>query len=131
MMPKKADGTGRVWIETQNKHAETLHLDELPWGNSRPLDMGRPPINIAARRRGAGGSGKIYRLRMERPSDWKPVRDPTISFGLSSGHINETLFYLAEFWREKEVPFQCMTNQNGAVFDNSLLFGGQFLKNLS
>ena len=131
MMPKKADGTGRIWIETQNKHVEVLHLDELPWGNSRPLEMGRPQVYIPGRRRGSGGAGTIYRLRMQRPVGWQPVKDPTISFGLSSKHINETLFYLADFWRYHEVPFQCLLSKNGAIFNNALLSGDQFIANLS
>ena len=117
-MPKRLDGTGRVWIRATYNAFEVLKLDELPWGDGRSLEDGRPRINIGPSRRGGGGRNKLYRVRMERPDDWDKKADPTISFCLSSGHINETLAFLADFWREKEIPFQRITNEYGNGFNN-------------
>ena len=122
-MPRKLDGSGQVYIQACERAFEVLRLDELPWGNNRSLEQGRLPQNMTARRRSMSGRNGAYRVLMERPDGWPHKRDPTLSFQLSSGHINETLYFLAEFWRVKEVPFQRITNQNGNGFNSAGLSG--------
>lgn len=122
-MPRKLDGSGKVYIQACARVFEALHLDELPWGDNRPFEAGRPGSNVMAGRRAMSGRNASYRVLMERPDGWPHEKDPTLSFQLSSAHINETLYFLAEFWRMKGVPFQRITNQNGNGFTSAGLSG--------
>lgn len=122
-MPRNLDGSGVVYIQACEKVFADLHLDELPWGNNVPLEAGRPVTNMRTGRRSMSGRNTSYRVLMERPEGWPHKADPTLSFQLSSAHVNQTLYFLAEFWRVKGVPFQRITNQNGNGFTSAGLSG--------
>lgn len=122
-MPRNLDGSGKVYIQACERVFADLHLDELPWGNNRPLSAGHPGGNVSPNRRNLSGRNASYRVLMERPEGWPHKKDPTLSFQLSSGHVNQTLYFLAEFWRMKGVPFQRITNQNGNGFTAAGLSG--------
>ena len=127
-MPRKLDGTGKVTIQASERVFRELKLDELPF--PKPVGGGDPPKfqNMTRGARRLRGMNTTYRVRMERPVGWTKKKDPTLSFQLSSTHINETLYFFAEFLRMKKVPFQRITNQNGNGFDAAGLQGGSFFE---
>ena len=122
-MPKYADGSGHCWISASEKTFGTLYLDELPWGDGRPLEAGHPGGNVSPATRALRGGNKTYRVRMVPPDGWTHEKDPTLSFQLSSGHVNQTLYFLAEFWRQMGVPFVGIANKHGNTFRPAIYQG--------
>ena len=127
-MPVRMDGSGRCRIQASERVFRELHLDELPFGNGRSLEDGPGTVHITRSPGALKGRNKSYRVRMERPDGWTHKADPTLSFQLSSAHVNETLYFLAEFWRMKGVPFQRITNEYGNGYDMAGLQGGSFFR---
>ena len=72
-----------------------------------------------------GADSERYRVIWPEPSNGPGSKNRSSSFSLSSGHINETLFVLAEFLRDQGVEFVKLANVHGNGFDDLRLSGSQ------
>ena len=70
-----------------------------------------------------GVDGERYRVVWPEPSNGPGSKNRTSSFSLSAGHINETLYVLAEFLRDQGVEFGSLANKHGNSFSDVRLSG--------
>ena len=123
-MAKKFDGTGVVRVQTSRNAAQRMKLASMPvpqeWGQI--INYGRV-INM--RRHGLQAGSTAYRIQWPEYSNGPGSKLVTSRFSLSSDHINETLFVLAEFLRDQGVEFVGITNKHGSLLRDAGLSGTQ------
>jgi hypothetical protein len=121
-MAKKFDGSGVVKIQTSEGAFARMKLENMP----TPRDWGQIVDGqryVYLDRRGMGVDGERYRVRWTGADASGGTVPVTSSFSLSGGHINETLFVLAEFLRDQGVEFVAITNKHGNAFGDVRLQG--------
>lgn len=123
LIPKRLDGTGHCWFQASSGTYDLLQIDGVP----RPADSQDGEGGQILRNRFGpkrpGGCSTAYRVAFPEPEGWTANKPPTRHFVLSASHINETLFYLAEYWRQSGVVFVGVTNADGNLFKHVGLHG--------
>ena len=122
-MCKKFDGTGVVKIQCSEGVYTSLKLSQMPF----PAEAGEVIDGVTYMRldsREMGVDGQRYRVIWPEPTPGPGRKYRTSSFSLSAGHINETLFVLAEFLRDQGVEFVALANKHGNSFGDARLHGG-------
>jgi len=121
-MAKRFDGSGVVRIQTTQSTAEKMKLDAMPvpadWGEW--VD-GRRVVRIVPHRLNAGSTA--YRIQWPQYSNGPGSKLVTSRFSLSTQHVTETLYVLAEFLRDQGVDFVGITNQHGNPLGDVRLTG--------
>ena len=96
IMPGRMDGTDAVFIQCSEGAYSALKLKNLPFpvGYGEVIDgrlfFHQPPNSL-------GADSVRYRVIWPYRSDGPNSKLATSSFSLSTGHTNQTLFFLAEF----------------------------------
>ena len=122
VMPGRMDGTDAVFIQCSEGAFSALKLENLPipvgYGeviNGRRY-INRPPNTL-------GADSQRYRVIWPYRSDGPNSKLSTSSFSLSTGHTNQTLFFLAEFLRSQGVTYVSLADKNGTAFSSAALKG--------
>ena len=121
-MCKKFDGTGVVKIQCSEGTYAALKLSQLPFPEEAgEIIDGHRYLRLDSRQMGV--DGERYRVIWPEPSNGPGSKNRTSSFSLSAGHINETLYVLAEFLRDQGVEFGSLANKHGNSFSDVRLHG--------
>lgn len=123
LIPKRIDGTGVCWFQASSGTYELLKIGGIPYPREVVDGNGDLKVRNYFGPRRPGGCSTAYRVAFPEPEGWTANKPPTRHFVLSSKHINETLFYLAEYWRSAGIDFVGITNADGNLFRNAGLRG--------
>ena len=123
-MAKRFDGSGVVKLQCSEGVFAALKLSEMP----EPRDWGeivngvrRIPLDT----RNMSADSERYRVVWLDHSNGPGSKLRSSSFTLSSSHVNETLYVLAEFLRDQGVEFSALANKHGNTFKDLRLSGSQ------
>ena len=121
-MSRKFDGTGVVKVQCSEGTYAALKLAQLPFpAEAGTIIDGRHYMYLDSRSMGV--DGQRYRVIWPELSNGPGSKPRSSSFSLSGGHINETLFVLAEFLRDQGVEFVAIANKHGNAFSDVRLHG--------
>lgn len=123
-MAKKFDGSGVVKIQCSEGVFTSLKLANMP----TPRDWGVMVDGIRvvyADTRAMGADSERYRVLWPEPTPRPGGKFRSSCFTLGGGHINETLFVLAEFLRDQGVQFVALANKHGNSFKAAGLSSSQ------
>ena len=121
-MPKRLDGSGVVYIQCSEGAFSRLKLDQMP----EPRDWGYEVNGVRVRtmeHRKMGADSERYRVIWPELSNGPGSKNRSSSFSLSSAHVNETLYVLAQFLRDQGVSFVRLSNKHGNGFLDIRLSG--------
>ena len=122
-MSRKFDGTGVVKVQCSEGTYAALKLAQIPWPAEAGFTIdGQQYLYLDSRSMGV--DGQRYRVIWPELSNGPGSKPRSSSFSLSAGHINETLFVLAEFLRDQGVEFVAIANKHGNAFSDVRLHGG-------
>ena len=116
-LPIRLNGTGVAWIQCADDTFEEMRIGQWPSATEQGHD-GQGGGTIVWPGSLRQGQWKTYRFIRAGVFSEATGRPATRMFSLSPEHTNQTLFVIAQNWRDVDAPWAGLASETGARFSH-------------